>query len=152
MQRGREDAAAASLCTDNECSVAEKKVNTAARHREECSTAERYAAADPPRKKAARPGRMRQRLEPTVIANGGGPHRPRLLRVAMVRTWQPRECNTAEKYTAAEPPRRCIPSKNTRQRIENTVVTNGRGSRPRAPVRVVMVQLYLATLNSCAPA
>ena len=45
------ECSAASLCTENERSVAEKKVNVAARHREECSTAEKYAAADPPRKK-----------------------------------------------------------------------------------------------------
>ena len=39
----------------------------------------------------------------------------------------PRECSTAEKYAAAVPSRKSIPSKNTRQRIEPTVITNGAG-------------------------
>ena len=58
----------------------------------------------------------------------------------------PRECSTAEKYAAAKPPSRCIPSKNTRQRIETTVVTNGGGQLIAQERRfVVMVQLHLVT-------
>ena len=70
MQRGREDAAASS-CTTYECSVAEKNVNVAASPPRECSTAEKYAASEPPRKRFPSKN-TRKRIDTTVVTNGGG--------------------------------------------------------------------------------